>query len=199
MDGTVLASIKHERTVVTYGWLWHASKSMLEAGKANQKGSAWQFLSSCMLTAFTVEAFTNHVGQDLIVGWKKVERTTSPAEKLRLLAEQVGVDLGEDDARPMTTIHGLVRFRNSLAHGRTQALRPDEEIVKVTEVDRHLREGRPLTDWEDKIRSADFATIAREDVEEILRRIHEAMPSDNKDRLFDKGMHLSTASYVGPA
>ncbi len=100
----------------------------------------------------------------------------------------------------MATIHELIRFRNALAHGRTQALRPDEEIVKVTEgLDRHLREGTPLTDWEDKIRSANFATIAREDVEEILRRIHGANPDDNKGRLFDTGMHISTASYVGPA
>lgn len=53
--------ITKERTLNTYAELWHASDCVLNAGLKNAEGCVWQFLSSAVLTAFSFEAYLNHV------------------------------------------------------------------------------------------------------------------------------------------
>ncbi len=189
-------TVRHEREVVTYGYLWHASRVTLELGESGIHGSAWQYMSSALLTAFSVEAFLNHFGASLFPDWQKMERRKSPMQKLALVAKEVGVDLGEDSARPMSTLVALFDLRNSLAHGRTENLLPPDIIADARDdIDRMLVDGAPRTSWEQKIRTSKFATDARADVDRILQLLHEAIP-EPKDSLYFTGMHMSSASAI---
>lgn len=148
------------------------------------------------MAAFAIEAFLNHVGADVLPNWRAMERKTSPMKKVILLATEMQLDLGAADARPMSTLRSLFEFRNELAHGRTVTLAPGETIMDLSQdIDLQLREGAPLTNWEGRIRTPDFAVMVREDVDQVLRVLHAGLP-EPKDRLYATGVHSSGAALV---
>ncbi len=193
-DESPRAYINHEREVVTYGWLWHASHTTNEIAKSGVNGGAWQRMASIILTAFTLEAFLNHIGADVVPNWRAKERWPV-LEKLAILSCALNIDVGLERERPLSTVLELFRFRNELAHGRTTLLMGSQEDVDPEDVDRLLVEGAPRTDWEQKVRSEAFADLARFDVEGLLRCLHRALPPD-REPLFFKGIHFSGATLV---
>ena len=176
MSESLRAMISKKRTIHTYSEL----------------GAAWQFLSSLVLTAFTFEAYLNHVGAGLFADWEAKDRLPVMC-KFDLLCTTLNVAFTEGKGqRPLQTVHKLMRFRNTVAHGRTvDIVAPD----KAHRVDDNLNDRiaeRVFTDWEEAVQTVDFATRAREDVEATLTRLHEARP-DPKEGLFAFGMGLYTA------
>ncbi len=193
-DGKVRAIIDHRREVNTYAELWHASDCVLDRGREAPEGSAWQYLASLILTAFSFEAYMNHVGAAHVANWRDLE-VLAPVAKLNHLCLHLGVNIGGNGERPLQTIKELIGIRNLLAHGKSEILQPKPEVKIVDEtMDKLLRE-RPLTKWEVHITSPDFALRAREDVQAVFEALQNARP-EPKDPLFDFGLHASGASLV---
>ncbi len=191
------AIVEKKRTVHTYAELWHAAGYILEAGEREPKGSSWQYLSSLVLMAFAFEAYLNHVGVGLLRCWNDVEQLP-PLSKFKLLCEILKVDFLEGaGARPVQTLSELLVFRNSVAHGKTEPIEKSEQRDINDKIDAYLGE-RLLLDWQRRIQTADFAKRVREDVEIILRRLHDARP-EPKEMLFafGAGFHSATAPRCG--
>ena len=166
---------------------------MLKRGQDDEFASTWQFLSSIILSAFTLEAYLNHVGDAEIPNWKYLERSLSPEAKIRHLCLALNLNIGGDGERPLQTVKGLIKFRNTLAHGRSETLEPAPDLVKVDDdLDGHIRK-RPLTMWEQRIATPDFALRVHEDLNKLFKLIHEARP-DPKGTLFQMGFHSSWGS-----
>jgi hypothetical protein len=75
--------------------------------------------------AFSLEAFLNWLGPQLIPHWKYLERL-KPREKLDLIADLVRVKPGYG-ARPWQLVKELFDYRNALAHGRPESLHSEGE------------------------------------------------------------------------
>jgi hypothetical protein len=179
------AVVTQERDLTTYAELWHASECVLAAGIEQPRGSSWQFLSSIVLTAFAFEAYLDHVGPQVLSCWGSLERL-SPNSKLYLLCETLKVRLpGATGERPLETISELFKFRNTLAHGRSETIIPEPKSVDIDELEAHRTE-RLLSDWERLIENCDFAKRAREDVETVLKLLQAARP-EPKEALFRFG------------
>ena len=187
------AVVSKTRTVNTYSELWHASGCVLESGKTNATGSSWQFLSSAVLTAFSFEAYLNHIGPTLFPCWSQLERLP-PWAKFELLCEHLRVTFPEGTgSRPLQTAVQLLDFRNSIAHGRTESLSPPAELRDANaNLDSYLGDA-PLTNWQRLIGTSDFALRAREDIKTILQTVHDARPG-KKEHLFQlsHGTHSAT-------
>ncbi|WP_137936572.1 hypothetical protein [Chitinivorax sp. B] len=191
------AVVVKERTVHTYSELWHASDCVLERGVEEPKGSTWQFLSSVILTAFSFEAYLNHVGPVVFECWPELERL-SPWGKLELICETLKVDFPEGQGkRPLQTVIKLLSFRNTMAHGRSQELRPKQVLRDINDgLDNFLGE-IPLTDWERLIKDSTFVNQVREDVKAVLEKIHSARP-EPKELLFSFGHGVHSAELTQP-
>jgi hypothetical protein len=151
------ALVTKDRSVHTYAELWHASQCVLETGERERIGSSWQFLSSLVLTAFAFEAYLHHVGPAVLSSWESLEQLP-PLTKLELLCDALKVPLpAEKGERSLQTIGQLFKFRNSLAHGRSEVLKAEPKHVDVEKVDDHFRQQRLLTHWERLIENADRA------------------------------------------
>ena len=187
------AVVTQQRNVRTYSELWHASKCVLDAGLREPKGSSWQFMSSAVLTAFAFEAYKNHVGETVLSSWSGLERL-SPLAKLDLLCEVLKVQLPGADQRPRQTLDRLFKFRNTLAHGRTHTITSSPKRVDADKVDDHFGQ-RLLTEWQQLIRDSKFAERAREDVETVVRAIHDVWP-EPKDYPFTFGFGIGSATIV---
>lgn len=187
--------VTKKRTVHSYSELWHASDCLLKAGMKEPLGSSWQFLSSAVLTAFAFEAYLNHVGPSVISCWPKLERLP-PQSKFELLCETLRVKFPDGPGkRPLQTIIELLQFRNTLAHGRSKEIIPKPELRDINgKLDCYLGQ-RPLTDWERLIQTDTFAKRAREDVQVVLEKLHNARQKP-KEGLFTFGTGVHSASLV---
>jgi hypothetical protein len=168
---------------------------MLQTGIENPDGASWQFLSSLLLTAFTFEAYMNHIGPSLFKVWQMHLDRLPPLGKFELLCENLAVSFpGGWGARPLQTVKKLFDFRNTMAHGRPEQLKTRPKVHTVESYHSDLHE-EPLTDWEQLIQTASFAQCAREDVSIVLAALHERRP-DPKEGLFTFGLGLHSADLV---
>jgi hypothetical protein len=178
-----------------YAELWHASHCVLKAAGAEPQGAAWQCLSSIVFTAFTLEAFVNHVGASIFSCWDELERLP-PWAKLLLISEKLDVRFaGGSGARPLQTISELLKFRNTMAHAKPNIVLKEESTKSLdSHLDHYLGE-MPMMEWERLIKTDEFALRAREDVKRVCEAIHAARP-EPKEHLFTFGMGLHGASLI---
>ena len=101
-----------ERDVITYAELWHTSDCLLKSGQEIERRSACQFMASIVFTAFTLEAYLNHIGPKIFSCWNDLEYL-SPKKKLNVIAERlkVRIDYGK---RPWQVMKDLFRFETQL-------------------------------------------------------------------------------------
>lgn len=187
--------VHKERSVYTYSELWRASNSVLVSGLEQPKGSPCQFLSSIILTAFTFEAYLNHVGSRTVECWEHLDRLP-PWSKFELLCETLNVKFQEGaGARPLQTVTKLLDFRNTIAHGRSVEIKNKPEVRLADDrLDAYLGQ-QPLTDWERLVQNSDFALRVREDVEAVLTKLQEAR-NDEKEHLFTSGTGYHRATLI---
>lgn len=183
--------LTRERTVNTYALLWHASNCVLQAGEKDPQGSSWQFVSSIVLRAFAFEAYLNHVGVCVLgASWDFYWRHP---EKFKRLREALNVTFPPEDKPPLSTLRELVALRNTLAHGKTYKLGPIETTHELTvDLDEFVSEGL-LTEWEARTQVPDFARQARDDVEVIMKTLHDARP-EPKDGFLSSGFGFHQAA-----
>ena len=95
-----------------------------------------------VFAAFTVEAYLNHISPKYVADWIKVERTTTPMEKLLLLKNlpRFSIDLSK---RPFGTLRSMLQLRNALAHGKTETVRRERQGTKQPK----RTELHPEPDW----------------------------------------------------
>jgi len=140
------ALVTKECTIHMYAELWHASACVLRAGQREPVASSWQFLSSALLTAFAFEAYLNHIGPQIVACWESLERLP-PLSKFALLCELMKVEF-QKGQRPRQTIEELIDFRNTMAHGRTEVLTPEDTHRDINDrPDLSLGE-RPQAHWQ---------------------------------------------------
>jgi hypothetical protein len=159
--------IKKERKVVTYVELSHTSWCLLKKGQDDAEGSTHQFMGSLVFTAFSLEAYLNHIGPKVFRNWVALERL-GPQDKLDIIAEKIGlhVDYGK---RPWGIMKELFGFRNDIAHGKSIEI-AEEQIVPIGKEDDCIRQFAK-TKWE-KFCTRQNAERARDDVKEIVKALH---------------------------
>ena len=190
MDEKPRIRISKQRDVHTYCEMWYASQSLLLEGRSDAEGSYYQFMGSLVFTAFSLEAYFNHLGPHLLDSSPGTERR-SPKTKLAALAKKLGIEI-DFETRPWHIMEDLFGFRNDIAHGKTVKVQEDV-VVSLEEHNRHYRE-LVQTDWE-KFCTQENAERAREDVEQIVRTLHEA--SDLGKHPFIGGWQETEATLEG--
>jgi len=187
--------VNKKRSVYTYSELWHASNCVLKSGIENPTGCSWQFLSSILLTAFSFEAYLNHVGQRTIKCWEQLERLP-PWSKFELLCESLEITFPDGTGkRPLQTVTKLLDFRNTIAHGKSLEIVANPETRDVNDNLDHYLGQRTLTSWEEMIQTKDFPERVREDVKLVITNIHDAR-KDEKEHLFTMGMQFYSATLA---
>jgi len=164
--------VTSERDVRSYAEFWHTSFCLLEMTKESDEGSYHLLMGSLVFTAFSIEAYLNHVGPKVFKCWEDLERL-SPKEKLNVISEKLEVKVNYG-IRPWQVLTELFQFRNDIAHGKTQKV----VISKIETLEKHNAsydpwEFRAETRWE-KYCTKKNAERAREDVVKIVHAIHNA-------------------------
>lgn len=105
------------RTVFAHSVLFASAKTALSRGR--DTGEKNDLMVAMVLSAFSLEAFLNFAGAKLIPFWSHIERI--PVwRKLRVIATHLKYEPNPAE-RPYQTLHDLWRFRNFMAHAKTQS------------------------------------------------------------------------------
>lgn len=182
----VRATVKRSRAVNTFAELSHANRVLLENTEQKREGWFYECLTTIVIAAFKFEAYLNHVGDKLFPDFWNDMELLSHARKRNIICAHLHIERA-DGERPWQTLIDLFRFRNYVAHGRSEALDPPE-VVEVGEIEQ-LRRNKPLTAWE-KLCTIEFARRACEDTDAIIRQIHKAAGLD------DAGLRSQGWSYT---
>lgn len=135
------AKVSKSRQVNTYYELWRVSYWTMRQAEKEVEGSYFQIMASLIYTAFTFEAYLNHIGKKIFGCWDDLEGL-SPKKKLNIIAEKLGIKK-DDGKRPYQTLKKLLDFRNNVAHGKTIFLNTMDEIRIVdSKLDDYM--GEPL-------------------------------------------------------
>jgi hypothetical protein len=173
-----------------YMEMWQGSQILLGRAERDAQGNYWVLMSALLLTAFTFEAYLNHIGSKLFQTWNVLERL-SPMEKLDVVCERLGISF-PSGKRPHNSLRVLFRFRNDLAHGKNQTLSTDEFNYDDANLDvllaTHLK-----TKWEKLITWKDVKQV-RSDVEIVMSKLHAAANPGHP--LFSPGLTAHTITLV---
>jgi len=172
-----------EREVRTFVDLFHGSDVLLKKSHSERKGSYHTTMGSLLLTAFTFEAYLNHLGSKIIKFWDEIEKI-SVLDKYSVLCKELGIN-PDFSRRPYQTLKLLFRFRNSIAHGRSIVLTKTKDIPATDEPWDHA----PKADWEEFC-TDDNADRSREDIETIITGLHKT--AGLEDYPFIHGMTVSS-------
>lgn len=157
-----------EREIFTYVELFTTARDSLRRAKENEERSFYPVMASLVFSAFAFEAYLNHLGAEKFKFWGEIERVSAES-KLKIIAGELKVEV-EKSKRPWQTLFEVQRFRNLMAHGRTERIEGsgtvDDPEVKGS-ID--LVEAK----WEEFCREEN-AERALADVEEIIVLLHEA-------------------------
>lgn len=102
-----------------FAYLRGVAVTAFEAAKSQVAGSSHQKIAAVVFSAFTMEAYLNHLGSELFPEWNATERAMGGARrKLDRLATHLGVTV-DYKGRPFKTFLDVFRFRDKMAHGKT--------------------------------------------------------------------------------
>ena len=159
--------IKRERQVNTFNDLLNANWHMLEIARKGDAGCFYDYMSSLIFSSFTFEAYLNHVGQRLFPFWKDID-SISHRSKLNVICKQLGIK-PDFSIRPYQTLRKVFKFRNAIAHGKSEFIDKNPEAVKG-EIEK-IKRSHPLTEWEE-LCTLKNAEDAYEDISLIMNKIH---------------------------
>ena len=110
--------VQSSTTTHTYVYCHTAAHSALKEAERKLPGYFYFCMMAGVFSAFTVEAFLNHLGQKRLRDWETLERRLGPREKLLVLRHMAHWSVDES-RRPFQTLRSMLRLRDALAHGRT--------------------------------------------------------------------------------
>jgi len=160
------------KTVYTVGYLRAVSRHALEEAKSNESGSYFNLMVALVFSAFTIEAYLNHLGEKIIPFWLTIERNLSPSKKLEIIAVQLAkpIDYGH---RPFQSFKSIFQLRDFLAHGRTEFV-AEESIQILSDGD---KPELPKAKWQKEV-TVENVQRYFDDTKEIIEYLHVASNLD---------------------
>jgi len=163
----------YKKEVRTYVDLAHGVDVLIEKTEKERKGSYSTAMSALMLTAFTFEAYLNHLGEKELKLWKEPERI-GVMDKYKKICKKLNHPR-DFTKRPNKTLNTLFTFRDATAHGRTRMLSRAKKVSSKSN----------LFDLTPKTFIQEFATLkntkqAKEDITKIIVELNIAARLGNK-------------------
>lgn len=179
--------VRAYRTVAPTYTLFSTARYALEKAQRTTDRAFFELLTANLMVALAFEAFLNHVGAyrwsaESEIG-SAVERL-GPIAKLKAIAEEchLDIDLG---ARPAQTMVDVCRFRNAVAHGRTEFLEADlPQDMPASGLPFPDAANGFCAEWEQKC-TLDFAQRALDDLLALSEQLSDWVDIQNPTHMGD--------------
>ena len=175
----------------TYMYLYKTANINLVELEDSESGSFYKIITCITFSAFTLEAYMNHMGYDNCEFWTEIEKN-KPLEKLKILYSIFGL-VFDKSSRPIQSIIEMYKYRNLLAHGKTETTTNTTSInQEVTEIDMSQIVGFAQTRWESMTTSSN-ARRYFDDMKKVIELLH----SNIDDEVSDPFLVFNSSSGSG--
>jgi hypothetical protein len=148
---------KEQKTIYTYNYLYQSAKLSFQQAIDNKYGRLYNYINSIVMAAFTLEAYLNHCGAELVPFWENIEKIKIQ-DKLNVICHLFELKI-DKSKRPFQTMYDLIKIRNLFAHGRTETISAESDTGPIQ------------TKWESKCNKKDVGKFLT-DLEVVIRQIH---------------------------
>ena len=185
-----------KHTSYTHRILWNASQHLYEQAREDSANSFYMRISCLVMLYSALESYTNYLGEILKPDVWRDERTffnsepykgTGTLGKVQFLMKECRSPELDKSRRPYQTLRNLQKARNFLVHGRTEEVqqemeRDPQEMPKaaVMFLDKHATKAQ--------------LKQALEDVEQVIRTLHQAAQSAFQN---DRNIKLDLDPLIG--
>ena len=172
---------KGKGEIYTHRLIWFTAQHQIKLANSIEEGSKYCYLCAMVMLYFTFESYLNFLGEIITPKiWKDERKHFSSKEypgtegKLIKILEWLNLPMFEKGKRPYQSIHLLLELRNRIAHGKQ---------VKFNFSVRHLDDQVPymMTSYFNRTVSKENTLKASEDVEQILKFLHEKVRTKTGD------------------
>ncbi len=184
--------VQRDRDFAPHHILLGSANMALESAENKEPGWLYHELIAITFSALALEALTNAFGERLVERWKDFE-SASPIAKVRMLAQKLEIEVNFAE-EPWSAVLWLVKFRNSVAHAKPEAVKFDE-IMTREEFEARRRE-YPKSKFELGISTAN-ARRAVNTVESILDSFCEKVPPEDLRGLICDSFSGTASSVQG--
>jgi hypothetical protein len=153
-----------------YVEMWQGATIVFRRAAPRTEANFWGLIATLLFTAFSFEAYLNHIGPKLFKAWMRLEKLPVLA-KLEVICERVGVSFNSGTG-PLQSIQELFQFRNLLAHGRNETIATNK-LRNFDGVQVPFERELPKAKWEKMITHANVRRI-RDDVEKAILKLNAA-------------------------
>ena len=127
--------VKKERHFKPYRDLLGAANCALADARDEHSGCHYYRLTAILMSGLALEAIANTFGEELVEDWKDFE-TSRPLAKLRIIASKLDIEFSRGQ-EPWSSVMWLIGVRNSIAHGKPQAINfnevmPEAEVGSIS-------------------------------------------------------------------
>ncbi len=110
----------------TFVYLAIGANILIKKTEQDNCGSFYTTMASLLLTAFSFEAYLNHLGSKTFKLWDKIE-SIKVMNKYCVLCEHLNIT-PVFSQRPCQTLKTLFKFRNLMAHGKTEVIEETHDL-----------------------------------------------------------------------
>ena len=157
--------LKSTREVRTFVDLAHGADVLIEKSVETAKGSYYTTMGALLLTAFTFEAYLNHLNKEIFKFCDEIEKL-NVLPKYSVLCKHFGLT-PDFSSRPYQTLILLFRFRNAIAHGKSVII----QETKAVDLSDTLPNWGAKAHWEEYSVLAN-AQRAKKDISQIIVELH---------------------------
>lgn len=161
------ARVGGKKTTVTFAYMRLGAKHMLKLAEESNEGQLYTLVASLIFSAFTLEAYLNHLGKLRNKEWDEIERKYPKLEKYKLFATAADIKV-DFNVRPYRTMKELFEFRDRMAHGKTTT---EPVSTYIEEYEDRLPQLLSENFWQ-AFAKLETARRAIKDVEALIKELH---------------------------
>jgi hypothetical protein len=155
------------KEINTFAFFNASAVRYMKIALKKEEGYAFDLMSVMVMSAFSVEAYFNHLGAKKFANWFKLHERKSVWEKYKILRSVVGLnELSIAQAYP--DVAEVLDFRNSMAHGRSEKHELDffidPELVECLD--------QPVG-WQAKLDET-IVSLRLKACQDLIKELHEA-------------------------
>ena len=114
------------KTIRSYDHFYNLTYYSLQQAEEQEKTRFYYCTITMVFCAFSIEAYVNHLGAQMIQDWDAIERATID-EKLLIIANSKNKTINKNK-KPFCYLNMIFDYRDNIAHGRTQTITKNQSI-----------------------------------------------------------------------
>ena len=159
--------VRGEFETITFAYMNIGANHMLELAESSDEGQLYSLISCITFSAFTLEAYLNHLGAHLHDDWLQQERNLPKLKKYKSFCKTLNVKF-DFHKRPYSTITKMFSFRDTLAHGKTTMDAINKEISIEIDNSTNFSVGAPWLEFS----TIENAKMVLEDMQDVVKELH---------------------------